>query len=363
MSLVAPSRTALIRRRSVSTWILLSILLVAVPATAQRFSLHGGPSPTAPPFASPTIGVGPPAIDDTDILSPGSLGIPPTVFATGVALGFPAPGFPSGADDLDAFTYGGPVLSLTMVHFSVDWFAAGTPGTPPDVMTELFAAQAPADIFTSPLGPPINPLVINQDALGLIPPIPAGTPFLGFANDNIDGLDLSTAAPGAGFPLYSVQAANTFGVSGADLLAPGMGVVIGAAMLGLLPTDDIDAVHLDTLTGDILFSLTPGSPSLGTIPNPACIAPPPMPGSCSAADIFVAPGGVGPFVVMIPAPAMGLVPIPPGVGGGDDIDALAFPPAPSVPSFPVPALGFVLMFGMLTIGFGVLQARRVPVRR
>ena len=191
-------------------------------------------------------------------------------------------------------------------------------------MSELFAAQAPADIFTSPVGPPINLLVVNQDALGLIPVIPPGAPFMGFANDNIDGLDLSSTPSGAGFPLFSVQTANSFGVSGADLLAPGAGVVFPAPVLGLTPADDIDALHFDTLTGDIIFSLTPASPSLGIIPNPTCVAPPPMPGSCSAADVFVAPGGTGPFRLLIPAAAMGLVPAPPGVGGGDDIDALAF---------------------------------------
>lgn len=338
-------------------WLVLA-LQIASPASAQRFSLHGGPSPTAPPFASPTIGVGPPAIDDTDILVPGSTGIPPTVFATGVSLGFPVPGYPSGADDLDAFTYGGPVTGLGAIHFSVDWFAAGVPGAPPDVMTELFAAQAPADIFTSPAGVPINPLVINQDALGLIPVIPPGVPFTGFANDNMDGLDLSTTTPAPGFPLFSVQAANTFGASGADVLGPGGVVVFAAPALGLLPTDDIDALHLDTATGDVIFSLTPASPSLGVMPNPACVAPPPMPGSCSAADVFVAPGGAGPFVVLIPAAAMGLVPIPPGVGGGDDIDALAFllPAPPKVPSLPGAFARYALV--LLLSATGTIAATR-----
>ncbi len=361
MSFVMPSRTSPSVWSLPATVVALALLLTAGSSNAQRFSLHGGPSPTLPPFASPTIGVGPPAIDDTDILSPGSPGVRPTVFATGVALGFPPAGYPSGGDDLDAFTYGGPVTALGSIQFSVDWFAAGTVGAPPDVMTELFAAQAPADIFTSPVGPPINPLVINQDALGLIPPIPAGVPFAGFANDNIDGLDLSTAAPGPGFPLYSVQAANTFGVSGADILAPGGAVTIASVTLGLLPTDDIDALHLDTLTGDIIFSLTPGSPSLGALPNPTCIAAPPLPGSCSAADVFVAPGGVGPFVVLIPAAAMGLVPAPPGVGGGDDIDAIAFFSPAAVPIFPDLAVTLVLV---LALGAsGILMQRQRKARQ
>jgi hypothetical protein len=77
--------------------------------------------------------------------------------------------------------------------------------------------------------------------------------------------------------------------------------------------DDIDALHFDPFTGDVYFSLAPGSPSLGAIPNPTC----PFAGACSPADIFIAPGPpAGVFFLFLPAGALGLA-------FGDNVNAFA----------------------------------------
>lgn len=48
-------------RRWTSLCALVVVIFCALAGSsgAQRFSLRGGPSPTVPPFASPTIGAGP----------------------------------------------------------------------------------------------------------------------------------------------------------------------------------------------------------------------------------------------------------------------------------------------------------------
>jgi hypothetical protein len=84
-----------------------------------------------------------------------------------------------------------------------------------------------------------------------------------------------------------------------------------AAGLGLAVADDVDALHVDTATGAIYFSLAPGSPSLFVV-SAGCPVPP-----CSPADIFFLPGGVLPFLLFAPAAALGLLP-------PDNVDAIAF---------------------------------------
>jgi len=105
---------------------------------------------------------------------------------------------------------------------------------------------------------------------------------------------------------------------GADVFGPGYPeptLVLSHATLGLACLDDIDAMHIVTEvdgTGDLAFSLAPGSPSLAIGSGiPACNV-----AGCSPADIFVVLGAAGTPVPAIPASALGLL-------ATDNITALA----------------------------------------
>jgi hypothetical protein len=260
-------------------------------------------------FSVDAISPSVPAVLPADVLGPGFVGGPPAVFIPWVG--------PAAAEG-NAGTLGAPVVGA-VVFFSVDRFSVGIPGAAPDVASEAAAGQAAGDVYISAmLG--ANSLFINQDALGELPAIPAGVaapPLI----DDLDGLDLTPIGPlplGAAIlaTLDAASAAAFFGLSGADVAdyTPAIPLVVfPAPVLGLVPADDIDALHFDPGPGDVYFSLVPGSPSLGAVPNLAC----PFVGACSPADIFIAPGGVGPFFVSVPAAALGLLP-------GDNVDALAW---------------------------------------
>ena len=208
-----------------------------------------------------------------------------------------------------------------MIHFSVDFGSVGvsiSPAVGLDVFSEAAVLQQPGDIYVAP-GPlsgfPVHALVplYNQDALGLFPPVPPGVP-LPFAPDNLDALDLLDPVP----TLFSLPTGHPYaGTSrgcGSDVFGPGLSLRISHAALRLLCADDIDAMHMEVSagTGDLAFSLAPGSPSLAAgSPIAACAA-----AGCSAADIFVVFGGSGLPVLAIPASALGLLPT-------DNVDALA----------------------------------------
>jgi hypothetical protein len=246
---------------------------------------------------SPSFG----AVSNSDVLSrPFGGAAPPGVLFPAVALGLA--GAP--ADEIDAMTFGGSPLGP--LFFSVDAASVGIPGAPPDVASEAAALQAAGDIYSSPPG---NFLFRNQDVLGELPAIAPGVIAVPPV-DNLDALDVG-APTGLVPAFFSLAAGNVYGLSGADILIPGPAVGIPAGALGLAVIDDIDALHMDFSTGDIFFSLAPGSPSLFVV-SPGCPAPP-----CSAADIFIVPGGLPPFVPFAPAAAQGLL-------GIDNIDALAF---------------------------------------
>jgi hypothetical protein len=266
--------------------------------------------------ASPSL----PGVSNNDVLAPGPVGGPPAVATLAGALGL------SPTDELDAVTIGGPVDPLA-IFFSVDRAAAGLP-LAGDVFTEAAAGQAAGDVFVSG-GGGTNTLVFNQDILGLLPATPPGTPASG-AIDNLDALDLAGAV-GPGVGIYSLLAGNSFGFSGADILfTPTAGgpptILVTALALGLSVADDIDALHLDTLTGDCLFSLVPSSPSLTAL-------------AAGPGDILVAPGcGGGPAPsVLFAAITLGLAPV-------DNLDGLAF-----ISEIPEPG-----SFGLVTLGLAAL---------
>ena len=189
-------------------------------ALALSVALSGGAAHALTLFS--TDGTSPGGPSDSDIFSPGGIGGPPVTAISDGALGIEVPG----TVELDAMTFGAPAVTM---FFSVDRSSVGVPGAPPDVFSEAAVGQAAADVYTTGLGG-TNILFINQDVLGLLPPIPAGVPAVP-PIDNLDALDLAQIGPvpmatpvppGAlTEPLFSLTSGNAFGVSGADLWAPG----------------------------------------------------------------------------------------------------------------------------------------------
>jgi hypothetical protein len=201
------------------------------------------------------------------------------------------------------------------IHFSVDRFSVGAPPTyAPDVVDEAFFGQAAGDVFVSgnvlsAVRVPLNTLASNQDMNGELPPVPPGIAVIP-PIDDLDALHLDTFAV---VPLFFSLAlghpylgASGFFGCGGDLWIPAPGGPAGPAIaffaLGLgFCADDVDALEFDTTTGDIWYSLTPGSPSL--------VAGSPIIGcgvGCSAADLFIAPGAGGVGFLVAPAAALGL---------------------------------------------------------
>lgn len=246
-----------------------------------------------------------PSVDPGTNFAPAA---PPTVLAGTLGL-VPGDDVTSITIGLDSFT--GPEAIL----FSVALGSAGVPVAPPDVASEAGAGEAEGDVFSGGTfgAPAANVLALDGDGgitvppgpfagLGLIEP-PAGPPV-----DDLDALftcDLSLAPPGALPVLFTLAPGSpTLGVLGAgpeDILASLVGggppaVFAPGAGLGLVPGDVIDALAFDTVA--FFFSLAPGSPTLGAL-------------AAGPEDIL----GPGPAVA-IPGGALGLAP-------GDDLDALS----------------------------------------
>lgn len=217
---------------------------------------------------------------------------PPVVGLSAATLGL-LPG-----DVVDALSFGDDagVVGVDALYFSVDRAAAGIPGVPPDVASEIGAVppgiqgEAASDVFvTFGFVPPgTNTQALDGDGIPLVPP----TVYPGW------GPGLSELNPLPGPPLNDDIAAF-------DWAQPGRMNAFGA-----------------------FFSLAPGSPSLTPGTNPL------LPGGAEPGDILIAgngplgAGGTAAFVaVFIPASGLGLVSGGPGCAppACDDIDALVWP--------------------------------------
>jgi hypothetical protein len=267
-----------------------------------------------------------------DLFTPG-----PTLYAPAESIGLLA------ADDIDALSFGFDDVRSRVFNFSVNFFATGASVSGNAVCSETglcspgapCAPEAAADVFrTSGLG--TATLLFDGDGVpGTAPSLglkecPAGGPGV---QDNVDAFDDLVAPLDGGRPAWRVYfslapgsptlaGANPElpgGAGPADILVydPGqnsLSVYFTAANLGLLAGDNIDGLSLDALTGDLVISLAPGSPSL---PNAAI-----CPGGCTAGDLIRAPGLLcGP----IPCLSGGLSFAAAGMAPNDNVDEVDQP--------------------------------------
>lgn len=285
----------------------------------------------------------------------------------GEAIGFGLPG-----DDVNASTSsntGWDAATTFALLFSVDRSTTGVPQ--PDAALVSFQAAYNAtdqaarnqqaadeymaiDLFTrsGPVPPGTgsgraptdnNSLLRNNGDeggtdFGAVPSGSAEADNTGGSQDNVDTMSTApTAARGTGEPaLYYCGADGSPSFDAGNLPGPpspanvyydptpsalddaAISLYVGPQELGLTPFDDIDAVVVfdDGVAGvfepgdQVLFSLTPGSPSLTTLP---------VSGEAPAADIFSVTFGSQP-VLFAPAVTLGL-----GMPN-DNVDALNFFP-------------------------------------
>jgi hypothetical protein len=214
----------------------------------------------------------------------------------------------------EAATFAEPLL------FSVDGPSAGVPGAPPDVASEAGAGDHPADIYVAgTLAAPLpNKLFADGDgsAFGAAP----ATGLMEPADDlaAMSSCD-ATSASAFGIPTFFTLAPGSPAIAALaaapeDIFITPLGsggppalFIPGAAAIGLMPGDLIDAMATDFLIGPgtLIFSLAPGSPTLGFL-------------GLGPEDLLIwvfGPPGPAPF---LPGAALGLAP-------GDNIDALDAP--------------------------------------
>lgn len=293
--------------------------------------------------ASPSVLSG--AVNSTDVLT---LNLPyPKAVISRTELGLAAAG-----DELDALSGGNPHFSpLSTFGFRFSVTRATTGDVPVDpsmllmnipynVMDQAGRGHQAGDEFMSmrvytiangeapkPDARDNNTMVNNNydeggsDFAGR-PETSATTMTVGQPQDNVDAL-ANVDATAAIF--YSASSAspslatlpgstNPSGARIYRLFAGTISVYASPADLGLLQADDIDAMVVFDLNVDgvfnqqdtVLFSLTPGSPSVNVIPGVS---------ANGGADIFIAKVAAAPKV-FVPAARLGLA------GPSDDLDAL-----------------------------------------
>ncbi len=350
----------------------LIMLVCGLPAAATTF----GPEPML--FStSAAIGAGGPGEIFTpagpfpDVVNaPGAGGAPVIAINQDLPGGPPSNGlyvpgagvnvdaFSRGEDLADTFTPGGHGIAPGQQNgflFSVDSSAVGAAGS--GVAGESTGAGAAADVFASLIKvtapgtvtnskPTLNELVYDADGS-------FGLPAIGLTEgvDDLDALDVIFGAhPKAqdlsGLKYFSLDAASAvgLGVSGSDILqsplAPGptFGIFALGTDLGLNINDDIDALILaengstfyepaatlfdwtDAAEDMMLFSLAPGSPTIGSIDS--------FGKTIGPGDILVSldPDGAGgsPGVVSVFVSASDL-----GLLASDNLNALDVVPEPS----------------------------------
>jgi hypothetical protein len=241
-----------IRNRFKRLWVY-TILLSAplsILSGAISFSVDGASATVAP----------------DDIFNPG-----PVVLLPG-ASAIPLPPV-----EVNAFSYGHVTWDDSTVFFRVDRPSLGAVGA---VLVESSVpGDQAADVYSSTL---LGTNVQVWDGDGSSAP---GLGLLESSTDDLDGLDMRPGPTILGGIFWSVDPASATGYGGGATAAdiwfsppvPGYSTApalfAAAPALGLAPGDDIDALvvlDLDANTGwsagdGILFSLSPGSPSLATI--------------------------------------------------------------------------------------------------
>lgn len=239
----------------------------------------------------------------------------------GIPLGAPAP-----CPDIDAISMGcdsiwvtgGPPVppSVFRVDFSVAMGAVGLPGTGVaslagsafqggtiySMYTSTFGTNSilmPATAFTLGMGEELDGFDWRGGTTGLPIAPPAGgnthTRPTFFSQNGM-------CVPGFGAVIY-MQPAGIFGLVPPIAMFGPAGTGAPGIIGGLVVADDIDALAYNAITGDLLFSLTPASPS---------------------AVALGGPGGVGywnsvmggPYIPWAPPAVFGL-------GPGDNLDALS----------------------------------------
>jgi Thrombospondin type 3 repeat len=240
---------------------------------------------------------------------------PPAIF-----LGPPGLGLLPG-DVINSFS--GPfnsTLAPAVIRFSVDPFSPGGAGA---VVVEALAGEAQADVFLGgTVGLP-GPSILEVDGDGLPAVAP---PALGLVEapalpplDDMSALLTCDPIAITGAPVVFTLALGSpslggLGMGPADILTAPFGLggpVLPFLPLGaggaLCPGDVIDALAFDPGAPGPVFSLAPGSPTLGFFPfltpNDLLLAAPGM--MCA----------IVPPPVFVPGAALGLLP-------GDNVDAL-----------------------------------------
>ena len=201
-----------------------------------------------------------------------------------------APAIPSdelglaGGDDVDGLSYGIDYIApIFEARFSVDERAVGLPGTAVSRERSKTPPQAHGDEFrvsSPPASGNLNTQVLDENG-DTAPRFPL------LVSDDVDALTeppTSFVDPdGNGtpdLPVYLSLAAGSptlaaVGSGPADILRTIGGaaptVLFTAADLGLQTGDDIDAVCYDDRAQTLLFSLAPGSPTLGPSQGPATL--------------------------------------------------------------------------------------------
>ena len=203
----------------------------------------------------------------------------------------------TGGDDLDGLSYGVDYIAPVFeARFSVDERADGLPGTAVFLESSKVPPQAHGDEFrvsSPPASGNLNTQVLDENG-DTSPRFPL------LVSDDVDALTeppTSFVDPdGDGVPDFAVYLSLAalsptlagIGAGPADILRTIGGaaptVLFTAADLGLQAGDDIDAFCYDDRRQQLLFSLTPGSPTLGPAQGPATlflvrsppiVAPPP----------------------------------------------------------------------------------------
>lgn len=247
-------------------------------------------------------------------------GIGPVLEVMPISFGL---GAMDNVDGLSANTFTSPKLTYHLI-FSVDRASVGAAGTP--VNNSAVNNQAAADLYRTPLTgsspaaamaacapvaiPPPQALHRNQAAFNLIPTLAAGA-FWAAPQDDVDGVEMDvldfTGDNINDVPVYfSLDAASpALFASGADIyFSPAGGgpffIFAFPPQMGLLAGDEIDSLVMwdrgiigapNPGVDMALFSLAPGSPSLG---------------GASAAAIFVTDFNFA-FCLFTPANQLGLL--------------------------------------------------------